>query len=298
MSGATHMRLRPETHRPGFTFVELLLVMLLGMILLGGAYTTLIRQEHAYAQFRASAGAQEDVRTGLELLASELRELSTAGGDLVMAAQDSVRFRALRKFAIACDASSSGQTLVVSPTGMDPFVAGDSVLVYVDGDSLQAYDDRWLRAPLESVSSPSTCDPSVSSMLGGLLGGASLSADLKTLKVSGTGSVLDSVYPGAPVRAFEVLTYRVQKWGPDDQWTLVSDNDGVVAPLVGPMAGPHSMELTYFDEAGNELTSLPLSATDRASVRRIRVELEAVRKGAQGDEFDETLSSDIFVRGS
>ncbi|MDX1674443.1 MAG: prepilin-type N-terminal cleavage/methylation domain-containing protein [Longimicrobiales bacterium] len=278
-----------STHRQGFTLIELLLVMVLGLVVLGATYETLIRQEEAYTVYNAMSATQSDTRTGTDLLTGDLREMSAA--DLTLATPDSLRFRALRKFGLLCDKDKISKKLVLAQMGMEDFAAGDSLIIYVDGDSLKAADDVWEVDYVNNTSLGVACGTTLGINLAGLLPDANL------IQVS-TGMALrfDSVFPGAPVRSFEVVTYRTGTF--DGQPYLVRIQDGAVAPLVGPLASGNPFELRYYDNQGMELTSFPLNAADRAAVARIEVRLAAERQTTQGDSYTDVLVTDVYLRGS
>lgn len=280
-----------SSRREGFTLIELLLVLVLGAIILGAAVETLIRQDEAYTFYNAKTEAQQDTRTGIDLLAAEIRELSSTGADLIMATPDSMRFRALRKFGLLCDKDKWAKRLVVAQLGMEPFESGDSILVYVDGDTLMARDDEWQVDYVQNTSTSIACATTLGINLAGLMP----SADLIQL-TTGMALRYDSVYPGAPVRSFETLTYRKATWNSVD--LLARIQNGAVAPLVGPLAAADGFVLQYYDAFGNELTSFPLSAADRAAVARIRVRLNAVRRIGGGETYNDVLTTDVYLRGA
>lgn len=280
------------THRPGFTFIEMLMVVVLGSIVVAGVYGTLVRQEQAYGQVRAMGATQDDARMGVELLSSELREVSPEGGDLLMAAADSIRFRALRKFGLVCDTDRPGRRLSIAQLGADPFRPGDSLLVYVDQDTLMAADDIWQRDLVTHVGGLSSCPTTLGLRLLGLLPDATLTS----LTVEGSVLNIDSVFPGAPIRSYESLTYRIGPWDGDPM--LVVERNGVAQPLVGPLTSD-GIRFRYFDGQGLELASVPLSAADRERVRRVRVEVRASRHaGSQAGMHQDSLITDIYTRGS
>lgn len=281
------------TQRGGFTFIEMMLVLILGLTLMAGAYGVLIEQDEAYGTLRARAATQQDARMGIDLLTAELREISTVGGDLAMADDDAIRFRALRKYGIVCQTDKNNKRIVVAQRGMDPFAADDSIAVYVDQDSLQAADDVWQQDLIDGVSSPAVCLTSLGAMIATVLPGY----DLTQLQINGAGLRYDSIYPGAPIRSYEVLTYRTAT--SDGRTMLVrQDVDGVV-PLLGPLTDTDGLVFRYYDAMGTELTGVPLSATDRESVRRIQIVLRTERQsGSQSGERTEELVTDVHLRGS
>jgi hypothetical protein len=282
-----------RTAREGFTIVELLLVLLLGTLLLGAVYDSMSRQERAYGMFNAMAATQQDTRIGMDLLSAELRELSPGAGDLLMATEDSLRIRALRKFGIVCITDKNNKRFGVAKIGATDFAAGDSIAIYVDGDSLKAKDDTWQTTQIQGVASMLNC----ASTLGLLTGILMPSSELQQVTVVGAGLKFDSIYPGAPVRSYELLTYRVGTVS-GDPWVLRVKND-TITPLFGPVAPTEGFQLAYFDTLGTQLTSFPLSAAARGSVARIRVELRARRQtGTNNRMHTDSLISDVFVRGS
>ncbi len=216
--------------RQGFTMVELLLTLVLGMVIMGAAYEAMLRQSDAYRVFDAMSATQQDIRTGADLLGAELRELSSSGADLVMATPDSLRFRALRKFGLLCDKNKISKKLVVAQTGLESFVPGDSLLIYVDNDTLQAEDDSWRIDYVNNVSVSVACGTTLGISLGAVLP----SANLIELTTGSAALKYDSIFPGAPVRSFEMLTYRTGTVG--GQTLLVRTRGNNVAPLVGPLS--------------------------------------------------------------
>lgn len=277
--------------REGITLIELLLVMVLGMIVVGGAYTTLLSQSDAYGTLNARAGTQQDTRMGIDLLSAELRELSANGSDLTLASASSIQFRALRGFGILCDQNKINKKLIVARLGVQPFSEKDSILVYVDGDSLKAADDVWQREYINSVSA-TTC--------GAVLGlGLTLSSLLPdaTFAELTVGNTLrtDSIFPGAPIRSFDVVTYEVGTWGGAPM--LLRKEAGNASPLL-PIREGDGLALRYFDGAGTELTTLPLDAAARASVRRIQVVLRGERRSVRAETYQDSLMTDVYLRGS
>ena len=282
-----------STMREGFTMVELLLVMVLGLVLLGAVYDNMTRQEQAFGLFTAVANSQHDARTGMDLLTSEFRELSPSGGDLLMATRDSIRIRALRKFGVICITDKNNKRFGVGTYGVTKFAAGDSVVIYVDQDSLKATDDIWQTAQVSAASGMLTCGTT----LGLSLGILSPNAKLQLITIGGSGLRFDSIFPGAPIRSFETLTYRVADIG-GEPWVQRVHGD-TITPLIGPVDPTTGFRVSYFDTLGTELTTFPLSAAQRGSVGRLRLELRARRRtGDHGETYTDSLITDTFVRGT
>jgi type IV pilus assembly protein PilW len=70
------------TRRPrGFTLVELMIAMLLGLIIIGGATSLIVANRQSYRTNEALSQVQESARTAFELLARDVREAGISGCD-------------------------------------------------------------------------------------------------------------------------------------------------------------------------------------------------------------------------
>lgn len=285
-----------RTAREGVTMIELLLVMVLGLIILAGAFNTLLSQGEAYSTLNAMAATQQDNRMGIDLLTAELREASPSpsgltDSDIIAATSTSIQFRALRDFGILVAEHPSSKKITVAPRGVRPFKAANSILVYVDGDETVARDDDWQLGELKSVTDVTCPTPSLADALISLLPGSSctqleLVTDLKHV----------DIHSGAPVRSFDLVTYEVGTW---DGVSMLLRTQGTADPIpVLRVRDGDGFELRYFDELGNEITAMPLDATSRANIRRIQVVLRGERRSVRTDTYQDALITDVYLRGS
>jgi len=269
---------------PGFSLVELLIVVVLAGLMLGGVYQALIVQQRSYRQQNAVTNARQASRAVLEILAAELREVSPAEGDILYAGADSIRFRAYRKVGVVC-AVSAGAHIHVWELG-EPFVGGDSIAVFADGDPKSASDDAWGLGEVSTVNASSGTCPAWGSY--------------PTRQLIAPAVATGAVLSGAPVRAFEPYTYGLYQDG--DEWILGRrGRDNVVTPLIGPLAPAQEggLQFRYFRADGTELAR-PLSAADRLLVSRVEIVVRGIGHGAadpvQGDHV-EPLVVQVHVRG-
>lgn len=280
--------------RSGFTVVELLVVLVIGTILIAGAYRTLISQERSYRVYDAAVSTQQATRMSLQVLTAELREISTEGADLVYANDDSITFRALRKLGFICDMNKTLKQVVVLRMGQDSFAVNDSVLVYVDGDTLTGSDDSWDLAAVSGASS-GAC----TSVTGLAIASALLGSTQRLLKLGGAPHI-DSVNEGAPVRSFQRVTFGLRQYGSTWYLARATGSDSMV-PIVGPLAPPSSSGLvfTYYDTLGNVLTSLPLDSAARAAVRRVQIAVRGQKRTNAGtiQTYVDSLVTNVFIRG-
>ncbi len=275
-----------RTDRGGFTLVELLIVSVLGLVLLGSIYQTLVVQERSYRRTSALIVSHDALRTSLGVLEAEMREVAAgadstqANSDLSYIEADSLEFRAMRKSAVTCAVNSGSSKLDVWLMG-DAFVSGDSVLVFVDNDSTRTSDDEWMATVVNATGNVSSgsCD--------------TIWAEPTTqgVNVTDPGGLFAGVREGAFVRGFEWVAYGVGWNGRD--WALMRRVRGDSAvTLVEGLENPSSVGpiFRYYDETGAETTV----ADD---VVRIEITLYAPANEGAGTPAD-TLTSMLYLRNN
>lgn len=292
-----NMRNLNERSEAGFTMVELTIVVVISLIALTAIYQTLITQERTY-RFQSSAiQAQGTSRLGLQVLTSELREISASAGsdpanlggsDLLETTADSLRFRAFRKIGFACAIDTTGSKVHLQVPGM-PFTGSDTLALFLEGDTLTDADDAW------AINVPVTGEASAYNGTDCAQWGNY--PRMQTL--SGiSSSLLGRMERGALVRSYEVLTYGPYEY--DDEWVLGRRSaEGAVVPLVGPILPPEDggIVFRYFDRDGNELT--PSTETQRAAVNRIDITIRGVgRGGLNNQDHVDSLSTTVYLRGN
>ncbi len=273
----------------GFTFVELLVAMVIGMLLLTAIYRTVVVQERAMRTQQALASTQDNTRTALEVLTTELREVSadpaaSAGTDIGAIGPDSIRFRAYRKAGVVC--ARSTDDVEVQQVG-DALAAQDSVLVFVENDPKTVDDDDWLPLYVGAVSGGTGC-ASWTGYTRRLLG---------TLGAPGTWPPTEwaGILAGAPVRAFTWLTYGLYQ-DAGGRYMLGRHADGAaVTMLLGPLASPDDggLRFTYYDADG-AVTS------DPTQVERIVISVKAQSPTGPrlGQAYQDSLVTQLYLRNN
>ncbi|MGH7475367.1 MAG: hypothetical protein ACRELD_03690 [Longimicrobiales bacterium] len=271
----------------GFTIVEILIVALLGTLLLGAVYQMMIVQEQGFRVQRAVVSTQDNMRTTLDVLATELREVNATtvgaeGSDVATIAPESIRFRAFRKIGIVC-AATLGSALDVHEIGYS-FAAGDSILVFVDGDPAAAGDDSWTTMNVAATAAVSAaCADNWGYTRQSLTGLSSAS--------------FGGIRRGAPVRAFVWTTYGIVQ-DAAGEWVLARRETGSTwVPLLGPLASPTNggLRFRYYD-ANGALTTNP------AQVARIEVTVRGESRTVAGatatGTYTDTLTTQIYLRNN
>ena len=146
--------------RAGFTLIEMVVALgLLGIV--GATILRLLLQQRWTVQAQTErAGVQGALLAGLLYLQGELRELGhdDNGADILVAAAESLSYRAMRGGGVACGVGPTGIGLdpAFSYGYRQPQAGRDSMLLFVEGDPTFTADDRWLHMPVLSISA-GTC---------------------------------------------------------------------------------------------------------------------------------------------
>lgn len=263
--------------RSGFTVIELLVVAVVGSVVVGSIYKILETNQRTYTVQTAQVSNQQIVRAGIEVLGSELREVSSVGGDILGLGNDSVRVRSMRKLGLVCAVNQAVMPIevVIWEVG-STFEQGDSVYVFGDNDPQLASDDGWLPAtigiPADAVG---TCND-------GSTG--------QRLEVSGVGA--NVIQLGGPIRAYDTYTYGLY-WVAGDWHLARRGSNNLVEPLVGPLLSRSrsGLRFTYYDGSGS-VTAVP------ANVSRIDITLraESNARGFDGNILSDSITTSIYSR--
>ena len=270
--------------RKGFTLIELLVVAVLGALVLVATYNVLITNQRTYTINSANIQGQQTVRAGMDLLFSELREISPSGGDILAMADESVQIRVMRSAGLICDtawATLPVDTEVELVNLGDTIAEEDSVWIYIEHDPGDSDDDEWVTA-LAHVNDSTTCQDRSAQVL-------QFSNNL-TLWVTDTPTL------GSLVRTWTVYTYALAEFEGD--YYLVRQVPGETAvPLVGPLRPPASggdpggVSFEYLDADD--------AATDvEAEVTQIVVTLRTLSEARdnEGNLITDSLKARIYTR--
>ena len=138
--------------RRGFTLIELMItISLLGII--GTMLTTiLVRQQRFHRAVASLTDARARMRDVATIMPTDLRGISTAGGDILAISDTSIQFRAFIGTAVLCD-FSSGTVIEIPPktlasgnilaSWINTPAPNDIAYVYDDGLLPGNADDFW-----------------------------------------------------------------------------------------------------------------------------------------------------------
>jgi prepilin-type N-terminal cleavage/methylation domain-containing protein len=244
-------------NRRGFTLIELLVGMVLLGIVSAAIYRVLVNNQRIYQAQTQRVDLQQNIRAATQVLPAELRELDAFDGDILAMGPDSIRLRAMRQFGVMCTVPQlnggavTGKTLVLRNEllfTMRAFQAGDSVLVYNEGNESVRTDDGFAVGRVTGAPTTVNCGTADARA------GTQLTVDFVAFAAP-IVNVANAIPLGGPVHGFEIVTYKLYQ-AADGLWYLGLRNSGGLQPLVGPLTGSAGLRFNYYDGAG-AVTAVP-----------------------------------------
>ena len=264
--------------RRGITLIELLMTITILAIVGAALSSILTRQQRFYRDAAETVTVRRELRGGASLLPTDLRAISTAGGDLLAAGPTEFTMRATIGSAVVCAKGATSLDLV--PTGLTthtlaawylPPQGGDTVFVFDDGTETGAGDDVWRQTAITGVATSATycaASPYI----------AAVDDALPRTRISLDSAVSATVQVGAVVRITRPVRYTlVQPTAASDWYLGYAEHTGTawsaVEPIAGPLTSTNGLQFVYQDTLGAALT--PSTPTLRTRVARVGVNIRA-----------------------
>jgi len=128
-----------QHRRSGFTLIELLIVLTLLAIVGGSLMSMVSKQQRFYQGTYDLIELRSQLRQAEAVVSSDLRSMSTPGGDIVSMTDSSMDFRYTIGSSISCT-TPAGSTIIIPPTAsangntltnwLTPPAAGDTAFVF------------------------------------------------------------------------------------------------------------------------------------------------------------------------
>ena len=263
--------------RAGTTLVELLVALTIFGLIGAVIMRVLIRQQRFYSRAAEITAMRGNTREITTLLPTDLRAISSGGGDIYAMSDSSIDFRLPTGQAIICKVGIG--TVVVPPTtlasrsGVTSWtstpVAGDSVLIYDEGATNSIQDDSWKAYKLTAAVALGSCPTTTGFTATSAVGGAGI---LLTLAASppATSPV------GSMIRFFRHAHYSFYRTSTGDSYLGYYDCPGATCNALVPVSGPFmpyaasgsGIQFVYYDSTG-------AVTANRANVARIDVAVRA-----------------------
>ncbi len=268
---------RSRAARSGFSLVELIVILALSTIVMGGLTSVLVRQQRFYRGTADLIETRSQIRQAAGIIPSDLRGVSTIGGDILAISDTSMIFWATIGQAVACTATPGALTIDIPPLKltnnntlasftMTPGL-GDTVWVYHDGLTEAASDDTWkaygIAGPPDTTSALPSCPK--------LTGAADATTARYSFQLSSALGANLSI--GTPLRFVRRTRYTLYK-AQDNSWYLgycSHDCVGAPQPIAGPFlpagGGTSGVSFSYQDTTG-AVTAVPANVAQISIVVR------------------------------
>lgn len=249
-----------QQRRSGFSLVELLLVVVLLGIVGGGLMRMVANQQRFYKGTYDLIELRSQLRQAEAVISSDLRGMSTPGGDLVTISDSSMDFRYTIGSSISCT-TPAASTIIIPPTTtangntltnwLSQPAQGDTAYVFDESaNTTSSSDDQWRPYEISALNS------------GGGTCAAAYNAQSSGYALVSTTSISPTILQGAPIRFVRRAHYSLYQSGNDGNWYLGYSCSACNTATVQPIAGPFKaytaaggtdtsgIRITYFDSTG------------------------------------------------
>jgi prepilin-type N-terminal cleavage/methylation domain-containing protein len=293
--------------RRGLTLPELLIAIIMLAIVGGGLTRVMIKQQQFYKDASKTAESKRELRLGATVLPTELRSISSSGGDILTMSESEVKLRAYTGSSIIC-ARNATDEIWLPPTNLARHTltswstrpdVGDTVFVYNENILKGSEDDLWeMRTILAKDLSTTACP-------GAPYTDVALDppATKKRYWYRLNAALPDSVKVGAVVRFTRPVRYRIYQ-ETSGSWYLgieeyASGSWGSPSPLAGPYkpfaSGDNSgsgLQFRYYDSLGVRVTNM----LNQKDVARIDVYMRTDAGAAAVTGRTKTLQDSVLMR--
>jgi len=303
------------SRRAGFTLIELVIAMVL-MSLVGGAIVKLLlRQQRFYNSTTDLIQTRQQIRQAAAMLPSDLRGISSVGGDISSMSDSALEFRSVFGSSVVCVNTggmlstvprvlASGATMTNWATTP---VVGDSLVVYNNGAALAVAGQGWLFYRITAVTPVTTNAANGCPNATGLTRAGDITAANPSLQLGLTPAAPNTIAVGAAIRFFRHVRYRIYR-ETDNQWYLGFYNClfgrvpvcNVTQPIAGPFQpyatnGTSGVQFAYYDVAG-AVTANPLQVARISLVVRGQSTGLVNLSGGGGTVFHDSLRIEVGLR--
>jgi hypothetical protein len=305
---------RRSSARPATSLVELMVALALFGVVGLATLRSLDRQARFHAGMLTILEARAQHAAAHEAIATELRSVASAAGDITRLSDSAIVFRLPVGAGVACalasdtiyltpDTVAAGQRFAGFRTTPQ---AGDTVWLFNESATDLGADDAWVGMLVTSINrAPGLCT-------GSSLVNPALDASQPSWRIAVAGPLPATALPGAPVRLTRTARFALYRGGTSEHWlgfTEIQPTTGTwitIQPVSGPYlpfnAGTPStsgMSLLGTDSSGTPL--LPSSATLAWAISlstRTRTTRSVRMDGLAPGVYGDSLHSLIHLRNA
>ena len=250
--------------RAGVTLAELLVVLVILGLVGSVIMRVVLRQQRFYASATELTSTRADLRDLATALPTDLRGISSAGGDIYAMSDSSIDFRLPMGISTVCQLGAGFVVVppatLASRSGVTAWTAapasGDSVLIYDEGASSAISDDAWRPYKITAAPVAASCPTSTKFTTTA----AEAAAGIKL--------TLSAVLPATSPQGSAMMFFRRAHYGlfvTSAGTTMLGYFDcpagvcGATTPMAGPFlpyaASGSGVQFSYFDSTGTATTT-------------------------------------------
>jgi prepilin-type N-terminal cleavage/methylation domain-containing protein len=229
--------------RRAFTLAEMLFVLTLFGMVAGATMQIIVRQQRFYAGATDMMSMRSTLRDVATIVPTDLRGLSSIGGDIYAMSDSAVDFRLATGIGVVCTIGVGRTTLVIPPTSLASRSAvstwltapakGDTAFVYDEGPTSSVADDSWQKVALTDTLLTGVCPTTT-----GYTTTAAEAAAAKTVLIS--AALNAGVVPGSVIRFYRRAKYKLYQPVAGGAWYVgYLDCPGGVCGSMQAVAGPY-----------------------------------------------------------
>jgi hypothetical protein len=238
-------------------------------------YRVIVRTQRATTAQTEQTVLQANVRSGMQVLTGELREIgydslqeflpaNAVKSDLVDIKANAIQFKASRGLGFTC-ARTANEIWIRKPFyGFRAPKLTDSLYIFIERDAKRGNDDDWVPRGIAAIVDDNCAGaPALQITLGSnLTDGLTVKTPYET-----------TVTPGGPVRVWEIMEYKLYETGGRAWLGARSVSAGeAVQPVVGPLTATTGLAFKYYNKTGGEV--LPGNALLYPTIRSVEITLQ------------------------
>jgi prepilin-type N-terminal cleavage/methylation domain-containing protein len=268
----------------GFTMIEVIVALVVGMIVLGSVVQLLIVQGRGYRKQREQVDVRETAREAAGLLSWDLRQAAVAGSSFAVMGSNAVTIRAFRGLGTVCAKHALLARYGLWKTGGNiQATVDDTALVYQIGRG------QWNKLKITAVGTPAAMGVTAC-----VWPGARPPDMVVEFAVTATTDT-SYIKVGAPLRTFRRVQYA--EYQQNNRWWL-GRKVGAAASyelLTGPLLAPASngLAFTYYDTLG-AVTANPAAVGSVAFTLRTESFKNTISSGSQYEH--DSVTTKVAVR--
>jgi len=300
--------LRNPRGRRAFTLTEMLFVLVIFGLVASVTMRIIVRQQRFFTSTADLAELRTSLRDVVGAVPTDLRAISSVGGDIYAMSDSSIDFRMSTGLSVVC-AIPSASTIIIPPPSLTsrsavtswltPPVSGDTAFVYDEGAGPTTSDDSWLKIRLTAAPIVGTCPTST-----GYTGTAAEAASGYTLTVA--PALPSTVVVGSVIRFYRRAKYKLFQPTANGSWYVgYMECPGGVCGTLQAVAGPYAaysntasvtgLRFVYRDSTG-AITNTPTSVARIDITVRSQTRNVVRMPGRPIDYFRDSLVVSVALR--